>query len=95
MASYNGFAGLDADIPGRAEIMRNEAIRRRLIALEAKHPEKPFTLSFYELPSGKEETARTPEDRKKIEAQGGKLVGFDIHIPDKHEEGGYRHITWG
>lgn len=75
--------------------MRIETIKRRLIALEARYPEKTFTISYYEMPGGSKKTARTPEECKAIEAQGGKLNGFDIHLPDKHAEGGYRHIIWG
>ena len=75
--------------------MRIETIKRRLIALEAKHPEQAFTISYYEMPGGSEKTARTPKECKAIEAQGGNLKSIDIHLPDKHAEGGYRHIIWG
>lgn len=74
--------------------MQTEAIKRRLIALEAKHSERVFTLRYYEMPGGSKKVARTAEEGKAIETQGGTLNGFDIHIPDKHAEGGYRHIIW-
>lgn len=66
-------------------------IKKRLISLEAQYPEKAFTLYFYRMPSGAEESARTPEEKEALEAKGGKMKGFDIHIPDK---GGYHHLIW-
>lgn len=84
MASNNDFAGLDADIPGRAGKMKTERIKRRLNRVEKAVADALNVVKIYYLVSlpGGEELEIPPGKLKEYEEQGATFKDVIIHVPD-------------
>ena len=84
MASYNELAGLDADIPGRAEQMKTERIKRRLRRVEKAVKDALNVVTVNALISLQDGTEIEIPFNKlhEHEEQGATLKDIILHVPD-------------